>query len=376
MHSDHSGRRKPPFFCSRLPAAVIFGTALLMAHSSAAHAAPGMTSYAEVEAFSYSQAVPVEAAFNDWRGRFYGGTVAMLYSKAEAGVTGEHWRFGLLSRLDYQLQFSPDAAEFYHRISNQQNLDIGRGYVIDITGKHFFGSGFRLGYHHSPLPGLTLEFGLSYLEGQRLIDGTLNGRARSVAPNDYRFDLMANYYYSRDVLFQRQVDTPSGQGYSTDLRLAWRPDGPLRVQLTVTDLIARIRWQEAPYTQASGTSAAREYDEQGYVRFRPLLSGIEGNQGYTQKLPTRASLGAQYSLTRRISALANLFYTEPRTFSSVGLAWQPASGVEWQGIYNTTTQSYTLRAGTRQWRVGATADTFDFKQARALGAELQFNQLF
>lgn len=348
----------------------------LLAFPATVHAAPGTTTYADIEAFSYSQAVPVEAAFNDWRGSFYGGASALLYSKAEAGVAGRHWRFGLLSRLDYQLQFSPDAAEFYHRISNRQNLDIGRDYVIDITGKHFFGSGFRLGYQHTPLPGVTLEFGLSYLEGQRLIDGTLTGRTRAIAPNDYQFDLMANYYYSRDVLFQRQVDAPSGQGYSTDLRLAWEPNEDLRAQLTVTDLLARVRWQEVPYTQASGASATKEYDEQGYVRFKPLLSGIEGNQDYTQKLPTRANLSAQYSLTRRFSALGNIFYTEPRTFSSVGLAWQPASGIEWQGLYNTTIQSYTLRAGTRQWRVGATTDTFDFKQSRALGAELQFNQLF
>lgn len=378
MQADYYGRRKPPIFLvSILRLSSLFGLVVLGAclFPLAAQAVSKTGSYTEVEVFSYSQPVPVKAALNDWLGPFYGGSTALLYSRVEAGVAGQHWRFGLLSRMDYQLHFSPDAAEFYHRVSNKQALDAGRTYAIEVESKHFFGNGLRLGYLFTPQPGLTLELGMSYLQGQRLTTGTLSGTATATKAGDYEFNLAADYFYSRDVLFRRETAAPDGQGYSADLRVQWQASPRLSTQLTVTDLIGRIYWQDAPYTQASGTSDTKEYDEQGYVRFKPLVSGIEGNRNHTQKLPPRAILAAQYLLDRRFSALASVFYTEYRTFPSLGLGYQD-SGIQWQGLYNSASQSYTLRAIANRWRIGASLDTFDINRARALGVELQFQQLF
>jgi len=216
---------------------------------------------------------------------------------------------------------------------------------------------------------------MSYLQGQRLTAGTLSGTATATKAGDYEFNLAADYFYSRDVLFRRETTAPDGQGYSADLRVQWQANPRLSTQLTVTDLIGRIHWQDAPYTQASGTSDTKEYDEQGYVRFKPLVSGIEGNRNYAQKLPPRATLAAQYLIDQRFSALASVFYTEYRTFPSLGLGYQD-SGIQWQGLYNSASQSYTLRAIANRWRIGASLDTFDINRARALGVELQFQQLF
>lgn len=333
--------------------------------------------YAELEVFSYSQAVPVDAAIHEWRGSaFRDGTVALLLSRAEAGVQDGRWRLGLLTRVDYQLRFSRDAAEFYHRISNRLPLEPGREYVVAVNAYYVFANGVRAGYLLQDRPDFGLELGVSLLSGQRLTDGRLNAIATAVAPNDYEFNLAVDYFYSRDVLFQRENPAPTGKGISTDVRLLWRPGPDVLAHVVITDLWGRMYWHDAPYTHATGTSATKEYDDQGYVRFKPLISGVEGNNDYTQSLPPRLQLALQYHLSAQYSALGEVLYTKVETFSALGLAYTSPQGVEWQGLYDFTTQGVTLRGIAATWSAGVGLDSLDLDRARTIKLMLQWRHRF
>ncbi len=367
-----TGRLRPPLFLAPNNSIAMRAVLMLSLLVLAAAAVPGFARdgvYLQADSLSFSDTVPVRGYFNDWRSPFHSGQRALTYNYAEAGVVEGRWSLGVVARYDEYLRFSPDTADLYYRIANHLPLPPGRHYLVDLNARQFAANGLRLGVLLPVRPSLDIGLGLSYLQGTQLTDGTLRGAADVINAMDYNYNLAVDYNYSEDHLFKRQVDTPTGRGYSLDLSMNWRTD-KLVARLRVTDLLGRLYWHNAPYTLATATSNTKSYGADGYLIINPTVSGYEGNHSFSQRLPTRAHLDLRAIVTDSIDVVADVYYTDLKTFIPLGLSYHHRGG-RTRIQYDWRSGAVTLGYQAPHLTASLTSDRLDWQKARTLGVNLE-----
>lgn len=332
--------------------------------------------YLNIQSIAYSNAIAIKSIADDWQPPFYGGDRALTYNKIEAGVHWQRWQLGLLERCDYLLEFSPQTAEFLYLTKNKLPLEPGKTYELDINARHNCSHGVKAGYKGAITPTLRATLAASYLQSTALIDGSLKGSALVSAANDYDFQFDANYFYSRDVLFDRAVQAPSGQGYTLDIMFDWQPSAAISAQLGITDLASKVYWDQAPHTVATATSDTKTYDEDGYIHYNPVISGYESYKRFTQTLPRKLSLTAQYRWNEEFEALAEYQHFEIKGFRSIGGGWWPGREHHLQGVYNIDAQALILRYLWRKLHLELGADKTEINKVRYFNFQISYGHNF
>lgn len=348
----------------------LYGLLLLSLPGSAAAA---VLPYVYARSFSSSEPLAIDALIHDWDADFYGGDSAVTYDHVEIGATAGNWRLGMLARLDYQAEFHQDTVELYYNSENQLPLAIGQSYVLAMRVKHSLSRGVRLGYDLDVRPGLTAAFGLSYLKGIELTDGYLSGSAEVLSESDMDFQFDVDYTYSRDSLFHRDVLSPTGKGVALDFGLEWQRDR-YSAQLDVRDLFGFIDWKNAPFTQATANTQNKRYDENGYVIFDPMVSGVESYHDFRQTLPRKIFLSTQYQWAGWSNLLLDYSNLWVEKFTDIGLGLTSETWGKLGFLYGMDTEAVTLRYNYKTYALfSITADTLDIEEARTLGFRLQVN---
>lgn len=253
-------------------------------------AAPAWEPYFELDSFAHAEPVPVQAFAGDWDAPLEGGSDAVTRSWLESGVRHGAWSLGYVQRYDYEIKGSRDAAELYHLSRNKAPLPTGRQFDLELDAYHQRSQGLRAAWRGQPMEALQLEAGLSLLQGWTTLHGHLQGRATAVADNDYDYEALVDYDYTEDALFDRQAPGPSGEGFSFDAALRWQVAQSWSLGLRVRDLWGQLRWDDSPFTQARATSDTKEFDEDGFVRYNPTVSGFEGFRASRQRLHPEGDL--------------------------------------------------------------------------------------
>ncbi len=332
--------------------------------------------YVAVQSVSYSEPVTLKFMLGDRQTPLKKGSKAFTYNKAEVGFRWGNWQFGVVERLDYQLEFSSETAELIYLAENRLPLEEGKEYELRIRAQHNYSHGFRLAYRHKFSSRINVGLAASYLQGKAFTDGTIQGSATVLGEKNYEFQFDADYSYSRDILFERDVVSPSGNGYSLDLNIDWRPNKYFMAQLEVVDLIGRMFWDNAPFTTATASSNTKTFDEEGYVRYDPAVSGFESNKDFTQTLPRKIFIASKYQWSPSVGLLAELQdYTVAR-FTSVGAEWCYSHNSCFQSLYNTSIEALSLRYQGHGLRVELASDKWDLDQARYFVIQLSINQAF
>ena len=329
--------------------------------------------YATFQSITYSKPLAIKALADDWEPPFYGGDRALTYDKIEAGVRWRGWQLGILERYDYLMEFSAQTAEFVYLIKNRIPLQPGREYQIYLKAIHNRSQGIRLGRTYKFTSTLSGGLALAYLRSKAFTDGTLWGSARASAEKDYDFQFDTDYVYSRDVLFDRHVDAPIGQGFNLDLSLAWQPSEAVTAQLDIIDLAGRMYWDEAPYTLATASSDTKSFDEQGYVRYDPVISGFESDKRFIQTLPRKTFLAAQYRYSDEFEAVMEYRDFQIQHFTSIGVGWRYKQKHHFQTLYTPTTNALTLRYLRGKLHLELSADHVKINRIRYFTLQLSYN---
>ena len=338
--------------------------------------ADGYRPYIAVQSVSYSEPVALKFMLGERQAPFTKGNKAFTYNKVEAGFRWGNWQLGVLERLDYQLEFSSETAELIYLAENRLPLEVGREYELYIKAKHNYSRGVRLAYRHKFSARINVGLAASYLQGKAFTDGTIRGSAQATAEKNYDFQFDADYFYSRDILFERDVESPDGNGYSLDFNVDWQPNKYFTVQLDVVDLVGKMFWDNAPFTTAIATSETKTFDEDGYVRYNPLLEGKESNKNFTQTLPRKIFIATKYQWFSSIGLLAELQDYKVARFTSAGAEWCYSRHSCFQSLYNTTIKALSLRYQGHGVQVELASDKLDPDQARYFAIQLSFNQDF
>ena len=332
--------------------------------------------YVDVQSVSYSEPIAIKSMVDKWQSPFIGGSKALTYDKAEVGFRWRKWQLGVVERYEYLLEFASPTAELIYLSENHLPLKVGKEYELRIKAQQQYSRGLRLGYRQKLSPTFTAELAASYLQGKSFTDGGIRGAAQVTAEKEYDFQFDADYFYSRDVLFSREVNSPDGSGYSLDLKFDWHPNKRVSAQLNIVDLMGKIFWSDAPHTNATATSATKTFDADGYVRYDPAISGLESNKNFTQTLPRKLFFAGKYQWSTNAELLAEIQDFGIVRFVSMGAGWCHNHIDCYQGLYNATAKAISLRYLGRGLRVGLACDDLNLNRARYFSAQISFDQDF
>jgi hypothetical protein len=281
------------------------------------------------DVFSYTRSQPISDFRHDWRGHFQSSRSVTLVNVFATGVRNTHFGMSYLMRQHAYMKFAGDTAEFYYLTRNKKPLVPDKEYKIDLSVDYLEARGVRFFWQALQSSRVSVEFGATLLEGQRLVSGSLRGAVTPLNERDYQYNnVNLNYFYSKDILFDRALNWPQGYGYALDTQIHWQPDPRLRLQLDIKDIAAQIRWQQTPRTVARLTSDNKTYDENGYVRIAPAIQGQHLFEDYTQHLPAYVD----FMMTMALGMRHGIF-TQVRGFST---AVYPALGIEQKGQNDST----------------------------------------
>lgn len=270
---------------------------------------------------SHSEPVSVRAWSNDWRDDLSPGEsthsfnqISMLY-QSDIG-----WRVGLLSRLDYNVQFNEETARLYYEDSNGL-LDETPQSPLYFSVQHLRASGVTLGYQFNIADQWTAGADLTRLRAYDLYEGNISGFFSISDDQQYAVEAQVDYAYQVDALLNRPA-TPAtvGWGWTTDIFLRWQSlDNRLHARLDFRDAWSRITWKDVPFTQAKIDYANAVED--GSFDFNPTIEGAESVRTQHQKLPVRTRLLIEYALNYHLTSHFSAETLPVVNEWGVGLTW-------------------------------------------------------
>lgn len=324
--------------------------------------------YLIVDSFSYSETVSIKSAFDSWKGgSFESGERQWASNWFEVGVQYQHWGIGLLQRYDYSLKFNEQTAEFYWLATNKKDLPEGKKYLLDLKVNAIHSTGLRLSFNNSLTDAFNYRLGLSYLKANYMLEGDLQGEATAVNQSDYDYSANIEYAYTEDHLFEREVNKPSGQGFSLDFMFDYQLTPELNWQLQVRDLIARIYWKNSPYTQGSSSSDRKKYDENGYVSIDPILSGYEGTKDvYVQKLDPKWYSKINYQINDFYDLQGQLRYQYDHALYALGTNYKINESFQVGGSYWPINKALELSFNYRHMKLSLAANALNSSRLQTL----------
>lgn len=345
----------------------LFPPALLFLWGPLLHA-ENFSPYILFDSFAHSEPIAIKAIVDDWDAPLHTGDIAFAFARAETGVRWDQWRLGIFRRYDYFYEFSPDTAYLKHRSENDLPLNTGEQLDIYLKANSMIANGLSLS-HTLTLSEVDLGVSVSYLKGKVLTSGSLTGNAEVLAENDYDLKFDVDYYYSEDELFDREVSSPEGDGYSVDVNINWSPDDNWNFNLTANDLLSRIFWKNAPGTIATGSTDTKEFDENGYVVFNPVISGLETNQDYRQTLARKIYFTTAYNRDDTLM-LFEVQDFEIKRFYSIGAGFNKNNNERMTVFYNITAQAVKFDYRNQWLTFAVTSDELQLHKARTFALEL------
>jgi len=327
--------------------------------------------YLSQNTFSDSQAVPLIYAKEKWDSEYAQGSYSHSYIWSETGLRTKHWGIGFLYRFDIQAKYNSDTVDFLFRVKNKRELIPEKEYRLNIDVNQLRAFGSRISYRniHS---NLHYNIGVSILRAHTVTQGTLQGNAKILTQKDYEFEFDTDYFYSTDYLFDRQIQQPTGYGLSTDASFSLITGRYTKLSMQITDIVGFIYWSKTPRTVAAGDSSVRNYDENGYLRYEPYITGTESYERLIQLFTPRISLSASY-YREWFTAKGEIFYTSITSYliPSVGTVLPGGTQLLISRVLPTTATKLSVTGKT--FAIEIFSDHWDYQKINSAGLSISYN---
>jgi hypothetical protein len=332
----------------------------------------GFDPYFKVDSLFYSEPIAVKAITGNWHAPLHSGDTAFTTDKIEIGIAWDGWSIGTLYRYDYFFNFTPETAELVHSSKNKIELKPGRHYSLALNANGLRTRGIKLAREIRIDQGLSVSAGVSLLEGVKFINGGISGNAVATAVKDYDVNFQVDYTYSKDTLFDRIATPPKGKGYSLDLDANWQPTRSLKVSLAWLDLLGMVKWFDAPFTKATGNTDNKAYDENGYVIYNPVVTGIESNRDYKQRIPRKFFLESSYHYTKQSSFQLKYQDYGIEDFFYAGIGWETANDLKLKLLYCAEVGTIDIGFAMPNFSIALISDDTNINAARVFGLRLSY----
>lgn len=356
----------------------MFGLCILflgVAHS--AYCQERWAIYADAKSFSYCEPYTISGILHDLDGGLReDGDIAFTFNKVELGARKGNWQVNVFKRYDYFLDSTPDIARLYYQKERDLPLDKNYLYQGTLTASHIVADGLGVAYKWQFSKLFWFQTRLNLIYATELLDGELRGRLHTDSEGSYSSTAVVDYYYSEDILFDREVQSPTGVGVSFDLHAGFTILNNFTVEVLIEDAWSKIRWENAPHTFASGDTEAVSISDEGYLQAEAMVSGIENNVNFDQRLPPRALVDAMLHLKNSDKFLAEVFFMSSVIMPRLGYAWQFNDSGELAILYDFMAEAPALRLKFRQFNAGVIADSLNESKAHIFGLTLNYTYQF
>lgn len=327
----------------------------------------------------FSEPVPISLYEDDLRGDYLsdGGRYAVTFNSLELGATYGDFSLSYFLREDYAFEFSEETFELIYRDKNRLPIDENREYALFLKAQHIRAEGWRLGYS-MPLG----DFGdagiaVNYLQAEELLYGTVSGTVRIEEGDIDRGNLGIFYYYHEDYFLNRSINDPArGEGYSIDLNADLTLLAGLQLKLNFYDLLGRIHWRSAPYSDLKIESTSTYYDEEGYAHRNPTLSGFQRTGDFKQPLPLHYEFRLTQALPYRLSLAYDREQYDKVVFNRLFFAYNILQETRFITGYDFTAESTWLGLEAPGFHLVFATDDFSLVDSKTLvlraGAHIRF----
>lgn len=351
-----------------------FGPAFFFVIASVyANTAPAVEMFGRFEAQLVSEPEPIKTTLSDWGSEFDSGRRQWAVSQAEVGFRERGIEISVFTRALADLRMNSEAVSFYGQIARKEPLNEGERIPVALRVNGFSGSGIRSGYRHSQ-ESWTISGGISVFKTRHLMSGTLDGEFVAAAENDYDFSADVDYVYYRDVIFDRpDVEKASGIGWAFDIAANWQPMKKLNLNFRAEDLFSRIRWKDAPFTQAEANTDNKSFDDEGYAVFAPTISGTEGYRDtFYQDLDPRFYGTAQWQEGAWLAVVHGQYQFGYGLYGA-GFGRTLAGEARILASYWPELESLRLELTRGKWQAMVSADEVTWSSVRAISLGLSYN---
>ena len=205
---------------------------------------------------------------------------------------------GYVYREESFVSMSQGMAKLYYNVRNKIDLERGENYQLALEADASKMQGIL--YANSFKLTLAEDFkiyiggAVELLIASKMQRWSMYGDAQAIGKKDYDYNVVSDNYYTKNYLYKLQVPKSEATGYSSHLALKIEYK-KLIITFLIDDLIGKLYWENLPYSYVKAKTDNRTYDENGYVKFQPSISGIEKLLDYTQTLEHKLELDINYS---------------------------------------------------------------------------------
>jgi hypothetical protein len=329
----------------------------------------------EIDSLSYSEATSIHSIGGHWEDDVGAGDEALTIERLYLSYFHGPFSIQYVMRYDAYYDYANDTARLLYQVENKLPLQPGDQYELYIGADNSSSKGFRFGYTAWHTDDLEISAFFSLLELTDIEQGELTGNATAVGNNDYDFSFHSDLVYEDDPLYERESEQVSGQGYSFDLAIHYVADQNWDLNLEVYDLFSRMKVDDAPFTTADATSDIKHFDEDGYVTFDPVATGVEGNKSYTFEFNTQTHLAVGYRLANDDSVVLQHHHYVNTNFQELNYVQRFD---EKEFALNMIPEFKAFGASFRMpsFSISLMADDLDYEEMKFLSFSLQYYWVF
>lgn len=263
-------------------------------------AADAWTVYSDVSVWQASDAVPISQIDSEWTAYAprAGRNVALMRSRAAAGVEKNRWRLGLEWRQDAWLSTDRASLDAFYMYQQKRKPTPPASFALQGQFFSWQAQGLRIGrsFDGPRIAGRTsiIELSGAVYGRQRLRERSVSGTLTYPQAETYGFAASHIDANSRMTYpFMGEAPSASGAGLSLAATLPLFEAWTLR--LRADDLASRLRWKNLPVNTETLSSDVTSYDANGYVNYAPMLSGRKRQLDRTFRIPRYTSAALDYA---------------------------------------------------------------------------------
>ncbi len=338
-------------------------------HSAAADDGSTRVQFA-FDSTSYSETTSLVSIAGDWNDPVNPGNQAWSYSRMSLGYQNGPYSLQWIARDDSDYRFDNETASFVYLTRNQLPLTAGQSFRLQIKPDRLSSHGLRLGYRHTFDAPLQLSLFASLLQPDRFLHGNLQGQAIALDSNDYDFSFASDLRYDRDPLYDSLSRPLSGQGYALDILGSYAINTRWNIDFQWLDAISAIDIRQATRTRALASSQIKQYDDNGYLTYDPVVSGQDSTVDVRYRYSPQIHLSLQHRFANFVVRLQHhrVFGQSYQTLQADQI-W--SDGVlRWSVIPQFS--ALGIRYQTASYSVGLETDRLNWRQARYLSIHTRY----
>ncbi|SHO81287.1 hypothetical protein MNB_SV-15-853 [hydrothermal vent metagenome] len=331
-----------------------------------------------IEYSDRNDAIPIFKRNGVWGDKYNpksGENIALMNYRADIGVLFDTLYLGYAFRYDMFIKSDKSTLDIINLIKNRDDLPLNHKYSIYLEALGFSSDNLIVSKEfeliNSNSTNLKVYGGFSIIRASKMQDGKIKAKADVVSKKEYDFDgLIDDYYYTNNRIYDLKVDDSIGYGYSLNFGLFYRYNKHSFLFLA-EDFLSNIYWKDLPYSQVNITSNKKEYDSDGYIKYKPSVSGYELYKDYTQKLLPNLMLEYQYKYSSSINLGVGSQYFNGYLLPFVSIAYRESSNISYKLGYDIRFEQFSLELDIYDFK--ASLSTNDIYDPSALNINISYS---